>query len=579
MCMGTSCVWAPQVYVYSVHMDELRKAGSPTHTLLMRLAVAFLLLLTSIVFDVSTAPVSGAQDGAIPTCPQGMLTVDLSGCYVPAEGPPLEFAQSNQTFPVSAFGGSSCPVGFTPIEFEAAIISCLLQFLTVEQPPRTCPITTTQVGLICMYPGGPIPLPCTDSPTPGHTPPCVPAVSVYACEAGFVYRDASICLADELLVNQQFPTSSIEEYVGGSTCVAGFVGPDASGLCQRVVLTAVPDVPSCRTGTLVIYDDGLSCTSDATPVLVPCALEPAGLENGPCSAFDASLVAPEPARVSACPVGQPTPDQSRCFTYDVQTVVLPDATTRVACATGTILGIGGGNSVCLFDELPTPAGCDGLMATVDLSLGQVPTEGPDVIIGTEGDDVIAALGGDDVICGLGGNDRVWGGSGNDRIFGQDGDDTLRGGPGNDVLAGQDGVDNLAGGSGDDEVWGGEGDDAVVRGGTGDDFVDGGRGNDALVNGNGGLDRVVGGYGDDKVVGGPRPDEVSGGAGNDEVKGNKGADTLWGGFGNDAIFGGPQPDEMLGGVDVDSCSGGTTGGDPVAIENDVAIGCESVVSVP
>ena len=47
--------------------------------------------------------------------------------------------------------------------------------------------------------------------------------------------------------------------------------------------------------------------------------------------------------------------------------------------------------------------CSGAAVTVDLALGELPTEGDDVIQGTDGDDVINGLGGNDIICGEGGN--------------------------------------------------------------------------------------------------------------------------------------------------------------------------------
>lgn len=224
--------------------------------------------------------------------------------------------------------------------------------------------------------------------------------------------------------------------------------------------------------------------------------------------------------------------------------------------------------------------CDSLTVTVDLAQGELPTDGDDVILGTDGADVIAAGDGDDVICGLGGDDQIWGQGGADRILGGDGADRLRGGPGDDDLRGDSGADDLAGGSGNDVVDGGDGDDTKVRGGTGDDTVLGGPGNDGLVAGNGGQDQVDGGPGDDALVtGGPRPDSVSGGAGNDLVKGNKGADMVFGGGGDDELLGGPQPDMLDGGEGADTCNGGTTGGDPAAIEADLATGCEDVLAIP
>ena len=55
--------------------------------------------------------------------------------------------------------------------------------------------------------------------------------------------------------------------------------------------------------------------------------------------------------------------------------------------------------------------CSGAAVTVDLALGQAPTEGDDVILGTDGDDVINGLDGNDVICGEGGNDTINAGNG------------------------------------------------------------------------------------------------------------------------------------------------------------------------
>lgn len=216
--------------------------------------------------------------------------------------------------------------------------------------------------------------------------------------------------------------------------------------------------------------------------------------------------------------------------------------------------------------------CQNQVVTVNLALGQQPTDGPDVIAGTAGDDTIAAMGGDDLICGGGGNDRIWGQAGNDTIEGGPGNDTIRGGPDNDTLSGGLGADDISGGPGNDTVSGDDGDDTLLRGGGGDDEVSGGPGNDALIAGNGGVDKVAGGPGNDKVTGGPRQDQLLGDDGDDELRGHKGADYLNGGAGNDSLFGGPQPDTLNGGFGADICNGGTTG--DAAIEGDQASNCES-----
>ena len=134
--------------------------------------------------------------------------------------------------------------------------------------------------------------------------------------------------------------------------------------------------------------------------------------------------------------------------------------------------------------------CAGLFATVDLALGESPTEGDDVIVGTDGDDTINALGGDDIICAprrcrldprrerrrhhprrgwppttsaagaaatrssatvaptrSGANSRpdtIRGGSGGDTIFGGKGGDDIRGNGGSDTIRGNSGADTIEG---------------------------------------------------------------------------------------------------------------------------------------
>jgi len=80
--------------------------------------------------------------------------------------------------------------------------------------------------------------------------------------------------------------------------------------------------------------------------------------------------------------------------------------------------------------------CNGLSVTVNLSLGQNPTNGDDVIWGTEGRDIIRALGGNDTICGLGGDDLIDAGSGDDWVDAGTGNDWVFGTSGADVLRGR-----------------------------------------------------------------------------------------------------------------------------------------------
>ncbi len=131
------------------------------------------------------------------------------------------------------------------------------------------------------------------------------------------------------------------------------------------------------------------------------------------------------------------------------------------------------------DEPPAPSAlqCNGLDVTVDLALGEQPTNGDDVILGTNGRDRIKALGGDDVICGLGGNDIIKAGAGSDWVDAGAGNDKVIGGGGVDELRGGAGKDFLKGGGGKDVLVGGD-DNDKLDGGPGVDQLDGGKGTDS-----------------------------------------------------------------------------------------------------
>ena len=168
-----------------------------------------------------------------------------------------------------------------------------------------------------------------------------------------------------------------------------------------------------------------------------------------------------------------------------------------------------------------PMMCNDLPVTVDLSKGDVPTEGDDVIRGTSGPDLINSLGGDDRICSLGGNDTVNGGDGFDIVFAGKGADTITGGIGNDKLVGGAGNDTIRGGNGNDRIQGGDGADRLW--------------------GENGLDLVAGGNGNDTLRGGTSADELLGGLGRDALFGDEGNDVLRGGAWIDTMDGGPQTD--------------------------------------
>ena len=165
--------------------------------------------------------------------------------------------------------------------------------------------------------------------------------------------------------------------------------------------------------------------------------------------------------------------------------------------------------------------CNGLAVTVNLALGQNPTNGDDVILGTEGPDLIRALDGNDTICGLGGSDVINAGSGDDWVDGGAGGDLIFGLSGNDVLRGRSGADSISGGSGDDLINGDGGSD-FVNGSLGDDLVFGGGGQDGVF-GSAGQDVLFGGPGDDSLFGGSSADRINGGAGSDNINGGNGFD--------------------------------------------------------
>ena len=205
--------------------------------------------------------------------------------------------------------------------------------------------------------------------------------------------------------------------------------------------------------------------------------------------------------------------------------------------------------------------CNGLAATVDLSLGQTPTDGDDVIVGTAGADVINAGAGNDVVCARGGADTVRGAAGRDHIFGGKGADVLRGGRGADIILGETGGDTIYANSGRDTVRGGRGRDAI-EGGKGDDRLKGGGGRDRIegnsgadiIGGNSAIDTLLGGKGNDTIKGGTRGDTINGNSGRDTLLGGKGDDTIRGGRGNDTIRGNSGTDDCRGGPGTDNIKG-------------------------
>ena len=153
--------------------------------------------------------------------------------------------------------------------------------------------------------------------------------------------------------------------------------------------------------------------------------------------------------------------------------------------------------------------CNGLEVTVNLALGETPTDGDDVILGTDGPDSIDAGAGNDSICSGNGADIVFGGAGDDIIQLGQGRDTAHAGEGDDFVSGGKGKDTINGDSGNDDLRGNDGTD-TINGGSGNDELRGGQKADVLK-GNSGGDTLIGGIHPDVLDGGRGLDTYNGGA--------------------------------------------------------------------
>lgn len=234
---------------------------------------------------------------------------------------------------------------------------------------------------------------------------------------------------------------------------------------------------------------------------------------------------------------------------------------------------------------------DPIIIGLNLTEGNVPSAGDDILAGGNGNNIIDGQAGNDVINGGGGNDIIIGGLGHDTLSGEEGDDSFivtadhPSRDGRDVYDGGDGVDtldfsavttqvrvtlkdsgissygvdtiigmeNLIGGSAGDSLRGNLGENAL-RGNAGDDLLVGGAGDDLLF-GDAGEDRLDGGYGDDEISGGADNDHLSGRAGDDILDGGDGDDTLLGAQGNDELIGGDGDDILDGSSGNDILVGG------------------------
>lgn len=180
---------------------------------------------------------------------------------------------------------------------------------------------------------------------------------------------------------------------------------------------------------------------------------------------------------------------------------------------------------------PLAATCLGQPVTVNLSLGEIPTTGVDVIMGTKGADEINGLGGDDVICGMGGDDVIDGGDGDDLVDSGGGDDQVRSVVGDDASRGGSGTDTVS--------YAGSGAAITLDLANGFEQVTGA-----------GLDIVTG---FENAVGGNRGDTIKGTSGPNRLLGTDGGDTLKGLGGKDALIGGKGKDTCAGGSGKDTAS--------------------------
>jgi Ca2+-binding RTX toxin-like protein len=245
-------------------------------------------------------------------------------------------------------------------------------------------------------------------------------------------------------------------------------------------------------------------------------------------------------------------------------------------------------------EVATELECNGKAVTVQLSIGQLPTSGADVILGTSGNDVIDGLGGNDTICALAGNDTINSGPGNDWVDGGVGVDAINGGSGNDTIftgpgatagsgvfvsggTGDDTIhggadaDDIRGSNGADRIYGNNGND-IINGGSGRDVINGGDGND-VIKGQGSRDIINGDDGDDIIHGGNEKDTINGGNGNDVIAGGPGDDVLRGDSGADSLGGGSGDDTLVGGPSGGDTCNGQSGSDSAAAS------CETISGTP
>ena len=186
------------------------------------------------------------------------------------------------------------------------------------------------------------------------------------------------------------------------------------------------------------------------------------------------------------------------------------------------------------------------------AIGDLGTDGADILFGTSGSEFQAGGQGNDVFISSAGGDALFGGANtptgfdvvsynlSDAAVQIDLNETMQTGghAEGDILVGIEGVI----GSNFDDVF--EGNNAAndFAGGIGSDLAYGGGGGDTLT-GEDGVDYLFGEAGEDTLNGDDGADWLYGGGDNDTLNGGAGADLMWGDDGEDKMNGGEGDDIM------------------------------------
>ncbi len=240
-----------------------------------------------------------------PTCSQGTLSADQTTCNIPAKSEPGTYV------PAKAATPDSCPAGYT--YFAADSVFPAKCYANPINNFTACPAggaaysgTQHEDGTIkdciaTIIPGtDAVSATCNGVATTGTAAQCVtntpattvdptPGATAYYCSDGWMLINGNQCTraaADKVVTKPADPVTS-----GGSvTCPTGYSGPTSDGKCERTVLTARPDVPTCEEGTLLkVAKNQYTCLLDNKPVT------------------------DEPEVRATCTKGKYDPKQDKCF--------------------------------------------------------------------------------------------------------------------------------------------------------------------------------------------------------------------------------------------------------------------------